>query len=703
MEVAAARATPLTNSRTGAKLSGRCPAAHPSPANVEIEEIVRERRLLPMLKQAWEHRIQRHFELGLAGVLLVLIPVVTWFCDDRMALINLYFLPVLLAAYFLDARGAVLGGALSILVVFFYVVLSPEAFYTPHTRLGLFLHLATWGGVLILCGALVGRLNERVQVNFSQLRVRVDDWKDAQKELLRRVDALDRRNTALEGTREKLESALYSAMDPWVANMLVNRRLANEKREISVLFADIAHFTASVEEMQPEAVVRHMNRLFSELEPILASYNGHLDKYLGDGLMAEFGIPLYHQQNALQAVLAAVQMQKRVSSPDFRWKLRMGISHGEAFVGLVGSERRKAYTAFGDVVNVAARLEKICPEGSVCVDGATQSKVSRWFVTRRLVMGEKADAREQAAARLQALQERMSSGRSDCDLMLEAARLSGELGEVPQAVEYYRKALAVNPQIQERVEAAVAELVLSRESSSERSVRLRGKHKAVDTYEVVSLKDPLADLRRIPEPIRAASETRLKAMGINRDLMLPIESLDGTLGHSLVTAAIAGALAEAMGLSPEERRVSFEAGFYHDVGRRNVPEHLLNQDEMLSALPEQDLQMVRVHVEAARLVMGELGISVPPAVVDAIEAHHENFDGSGYPKRLAGQSIPRAARLVRVADEYDRLTSPRLHREGWEAAAAATELTAAAERGELDPQAVAALGTLVRSSLPGSV
>jgi putative two-component system response regulator len=441
-----------------------------------------------------------------------------------------------------------------------------------------------------------------------------------------------------------------------------------------------------------------MNRLFTELEPIITSFNGHLDKFIGDGLMAEFGIPMHHQQNAIQCVLTALQIQKRVSSPDFRWKIRIGIAHGEAVVGLVGSEHRKAYTAFGDVVNVAARLQRICPEGSVCVDAATQEKVSRFFDIRRLVERCSVDQTAALDSRLREVQERLGLSPADPDAFLEAADLSGKLGEIPQAIEYYRRALSLKPDIGERIEARVAELVLSKQERPEK-VKLQGRAKAVYAYEVIGLKDPLANSRRIPVSVRAYGEDRFHRYGINRDCVLPVEALDGTMGHSIVTASLAGSLAEALGMDEAGQRHIFEGAFYHDMGRKNVPEHLLNQDDTVTSLPEQDQRMIRVHVEAAPLVLSTMGIHLAPEALLAIESHHERFDGSGYPKGLSGEAIPIGGRLIRVASEYDHLTSPRQFRDGWEPTAAIAEMKTSADRGILDPKIVAALSTLLRNGL----
>ncbi|MBI5625027.1 MAG: HD domain-containing protein [Elusimicrobia bacterium] len=652
-----------------------------------------------MLNGAWLHRLAKNYELFFIVALLASIPFAVWLYGSQLSFLNFYFLPVLLAGYFLDVRSAVKGSVLVVLTLLLLVSAWPEAFGAQEAGARVYLHLLTWGGCLILAGALVGRLNERADSGFQQLQAQLEDWKRSQEDLQKKVMVVEKRNTELESMRKKLESALYSTVDPWVANMMVNKRLVNEKRELTVLFADIANFTVTVEEMKPEAVVHHMNRLFTELEPIITSFNGHLDKFIGDGLMAEFGIPMHHQQNAIQCVLTALQIQKRVSSPDFRWKMRIGVAHGEAVVGLVGSEHRKAYTAFGDVVNVAARLQRICPEGSVCVDGPTQATIARFFDIRRLVERDSADQTAALDLRLREVQERLGRSPADSDAFIEAAELSGQLGEVPQAIEYYRRALSLNPDIGERIEARVAEMVLSKQERPEK-VKLKGRAKPVYSYEVLRLKDPLADNRRIPASVQAFGEDRLNRYAINRDIVLPVEAIDGTMGHSIVTAALAGSLAEALGLSEPSQRSVFEGAFYHDVGRRNVPEHLLNQDDTVTSLPEQDQRMIRVHVEAAPLVLASMGIQLAHEALLAIESHHERFDGTGYPKALAGDAIPLGGRLIRVASEYDHLTSPRQFRDGWEPTAALAEMKISADRGILDPKIVGALTTLIRNGLP---
>src|SRR5581483_5005707 len=216
-------------------------------------------------------------------------------------------------------------------------------------------HILLWGSCLILTAALVGNMNQQLRSRFGQAWRTLERFNEIQEDLLNRQHELEEKNRLLLSEKSRLESVLHYAMDPNVAQMIIQNKLENENREISVLFADLEAFTANAEGMPPELVVRNLNQLFGQMEPILSRFRGHLDKYIGDGLMAEFGAPFFARHHALLSVCAALRMQEHMRGTDYPWKMRIGIAYGSSLVGLVGSERRKNYTAVGDVVNLAAR------------------------------------------------------------------------------------------------------------------------------------------------------------------------------------------------------------------------------------------------------------------------------------------------------------------------------------------------------------
>jgi adenylate cyclase len=184
--------------------------------------------------------------------------------------------------------------------------------------------------------------------------------------------------------REEVARANYSRFMPeYVVQQLLEDpesfRLGGVNQTITVLFADIRGFTAIAENESPEKVVGLLNQYFSAMTEIIFEHGGTLDKYIGDGLMALFGAPNATPADARNAVVAAVAMQQQVSI--LRTELQeqgfakiaigIGLHTGEATVGYIGSERRSEYTAIGDTVNLASRLESNTTGGQILISEAT--------------------------------------------------------------------------------------------------------------------------------------------------------------------------------------------------------------------------------------------------------------------------------------------------------------------------------------------
>lgn len=142
---------------------------------------------------------------------------------------------------------------------------------------------------------------------------------------------------------------------------------AGESREVTILFADLRDFTALSEQLEGEAVVATLNEFHTCMVDQLFASGGTLDKYIGDGLMAYFGAPVARPDHAEQAVRCALAMQaaltqlnsgraRRGASP---LRMGIGIHTGRVVLGDIGAPRRREYTAIGDTVNVAARIEQL--------------------------------------------------------------------------------------------------------------------------------------------------------------------------------------------------------------------------------------------------------------------------------------------------------------------------------------------------------
>ena len=156
---------------------------------------------------------------------------------------------------------------------------------------------------------------------------------------------------------------------PEVVQTLVERpellRLGGEQRELTLLFTDLANFTAMSEHQTPEQTVAVLTEYFGAMTPIIHRYGGTVDKFIGDAIMAFWGAPVPDPHHAEHAVRAAIDMQAAMEVlvralvarglPPIA--MRVGIHTGAAVVGNVGSANRFSYTAIGDAVNLAARLE----------------------------------------------------------------------------------------------------------------------------------------------------------------------------------------------------------------------------------------------------------------------------------------------------------------------------------------------------------
>jgi len=184
--------------------------------------------------------------------------------------------------------------------------------------------------------------------------------------------------------REEVARANYSRFLPEyvVTQMLENPdsfKLGGVNQTITVLFADIRGFTRISEHAPPERIVGLLNKYFSAMTDIIFAHGGTLDKYLGDGLMALFGAPTATPDDAANAMSAAVAMQRRIQGINLELHVEgfpdlgvgMGLHTGEATVGYIGSERRSEYTAIGDTVNTASRLESNARGGEILISDAT--------------------------------------------------------------------------------------------------------------------------------------------------------------------------------------------------------------------------------------------------------------------------------------------------------------------------------------------
>lgn len=163
-----------------------------------------------------------------------------------------------------------------------------------------------------------------------------------------------------------------------IAQQEVAVPLGGDRRPITVLFSDIRGFTSMAESMGPDAIAQLLTEYFSEMVEIIFEHGGTLDKFVGDAIMALWGAPIAHADDADRALRAAVAMQRGVARLNEQWALAgrpeigvgIGINYGEVFAGNIGSHRRLEYTVIGDAVNVANRLCSEAGPGEILVSEA---------------------------------------------------------------------------------------------------------------------------------------------------------------------------------------------------------------------------------------------------------------------------------------------------------------------------------------------
>ena len=159
------------------------------------------------------------------------------------------------------------------------------------------------------------------------------------------------------------------------------RAATSERRPLTILFADLAGSTAIAEKLDPEDWTVIVGKAFARLNAVAARYDGTVARLMGDGVLVFFGAPVAHEDDPERAVRCGLDMVREIEGEarahaDVPLKVRVGINTGPVVVGMVGNDIAREYTAMGDAVNIAARMQAAAPPGGVMITAATYKFVA---------------------------------------------------------------------------------------------------------------------------------------------------------------------------------------------------------------------------------------------------------------------------------------------------------------------------------------
>ena len=273
-----------------------------------------------------------------------------------------------------------------------FILLVPVLFAlllaaVPNTLSGLALFTATGGGYCFINYLLFSRFNYDTSIIFPLVPL-----------VLTYAGSEAYRNLVTEKKGRYLKRAFSSYVSADLVNEIIKDpdrlKLGGEKREVTLLFSDIRGFTTLSEALPPEDLVKLLNRYLSPMTSIVLEQRGTLDKYIGDAVMAIYNAPLYVEGHAVRACRSAVFMMRKLKELNEEFArqgmpqidIGIGIHTGEAVVGNMGADIRFDYTAIGDNVNLASRLEGLNKYYGthILVSGITRNMAGKEFNFREI-------------------------------------------------------------------------------------------------------------------------------------------------------------------------------------------------------------------------------------------------------------------------------------------------------------------------------
>jgi adenylate cyclase len=217
------------------------------------------------------------------------------------------------------------------------------------------------------------------------------------RELAARIDARLRAKAQtddLRQTKELVRQTFERFVSPSVVERLLTDptqiRLGGQLQILTVMFSDLEGFTSMSEHTDPEHLLSILNMYHALVVSIIQANGGTINKFIGDGVMALYNTPLPQNDHALRAATAALQIQHQLESfseqfePHYRMKINFGIHSGQAVVGNVGTHHIMDFTAVGDTVNLASRLQDLSKGGQILMSQATYGQLENRIRVREV-------------------------------------------------------------------------------------------------------------------------------------------------------------------------------------------------------------------------------------------------------------------------------------------------------------------------------
>jgi len=236
--------------------------------------------------------------------------------------------------------------------------------------------------------------------------------------------------------------------------LIMRSSIEGERKLVTVLFADVAGYTAISEKLDPEEAHQIMDGCFRILMDEIHKREGTINQFTGDGVMALFGAPVAHEDHASQACYAALSIQKAVEGYGDRirrdtgldFKLRMGLNSGLVIVGAIGDDLRMDYTAVGDTTNLASRMQSLAGPGSTLVSKHTQ-RLTRDFFELEPLGAQPIKGKEEPQEAFQLIRPSRVATRLEASVVKGLTRFVGRQRELATLKEAFEKARSGSGQV----------------------------------------------------------------------------------------------------------------------------------------------------------------------------------------------------------------------------------------------------------------